>query len=148
MLNQPCTSFSELKQVGDFLLANHKKPVDSYASAKDVKIDVAEPVHIESEDEYNKIVKKNRLLVLDFFATWCCPCTSIAPKFTQLANKYKDAVFVKVDVDQQPSIMSRYEVNCMPTFVFIKDGAVIDRLEGADSKTLESKVKSLVELLQ
>ena len=77
-------------------------------------------------------------VVIDFFATWCGPCKRIAPYFEDLADKYYPAVlFLKVDVDEAPELVDRFDISAMPTFVFLKDGKLVKRVEGADVTGLE-----------
>lgn len=77
-------------------------------------------------------------VVIDFFATWCGPCKRIAPAFEDLADKYYPAIaFFKVDVDESPELVEMYSISAMPTFVFLKNGQVVKRVEGADMAALE-----------
>eukprot|EP00953_Heterococcus_sp_UTEX-ZZ885_P024889 13568-Heterococcus_DN1.PRE.3 len=85
----------------------------------------------------------NMLVCVDFFATWCGPCKTIAPKFKAMAEEFPKAVLLKVDVDQNKDASERYSVSSMPTFVFIKNGKVLDTIKGADEATLKAKLKSL-----
>ena len=77
-------------------------------------------------------------VVIDFFATWCGPCKRIAPTYEKLADALPNIVFLKVDVDESPDLVNQYDISAMPTFVFLKDGKEIKRVEGADMAQLES----------
>ena len=83
-------------------------------------------------------------VVIDFFATWCGPCKKIAPAFEKLAEVYPSIAFLKVDVDESGELVDRYEVQAMPTFIFIKDGVVVKRIEGADLRAMEEGFALLV----
>ena len=77
-------------------------------------------------------------VVIDFFATWCGPCKRIAPVFESLAEKLSSRiVFLKVDVDEAPELLDLYDISAMPTFIFLKDGKLVRRVEGADLMALE-----------
>jgi len=82
----------------------------------------------------------NKLVVVDFWATWCPPCVMIGPKFAALADLETSVDFYKVDVDKSDEICSAAQISCMPTFLFYKNGEVVDRLEGAS----EPRLKELV----
>ena len=98
--------------------------------------------HIVQVSEMEKLVKESTsLIVIDFSATWCGPCQRIGPIFEQLSGKYSDVVFVKIDVDEAAEIAEGYDVSCMPTFLFLKNGKeACKRLEGADPNALESNI--------
>lgn len=83
----------------------------------------------------------DKLIVIDFFATWCGPCKIIAPYMEELSTKYENVVFLKVDVDENEEIASEYNVTCMPTFVFVKNKAKVNDFSGAN----KDKLKELVE---
>ena len=70
----------------------------------------------------------------------------IAPVFDELALATAEAgaVFCKVDVDKTPELADRYEVQGMPTFVFIKDGVVVERFAGASPQKLREVVEALL----
>ena len=83
-------------------------------------------------------------VVIDFFATWCGPCKRIAPTYEKLSESFPGIVFLKVDVDESPEIVNQYDINAMPTFVFLKDGKEVKRVEGADMAGLEAGFQLLV----
>ncbi|XP_044589096.1 thioredoxin-T-like isoform X2 [Cotesia glomerata] len=82
----------------------------------------------------------SKLVVIDFYATWCGPCKIIGPKIEELAGEHTEVVFVKVDVDECEDIATEYNINSMPTFVFIKNGKVLDDFSGANVDKLVSSV--------
>jgi thioredoxin 1 len=73
-----------------------------------------------------------KLVVVDFFATWCGPCKQIAPAFAELSGQHKKVVFLKVDVDQCKDLAASYGVSSMPTFLFLRNGKVLSKLAGAN----------------
>jgi thioredoxin 1 len=81
-----------------------------------------------------------KLIVLDFHATWCGPCKFIAPQIERMAAAYSDVTFAKIDVDQVKELAQRYGVRSMPTFKFIKNGEVVDTVSGASPKVLLNAV--------
>uniref|UniRef100_A0A8C2KCI0 Thioredoxin n=1 Tax=Cyprinus carpio TaxID=7962 RepID=A0A8C2KCI0_CYPCA len=84
----------------------------------------------------------NKLVVVDFTATWCGPCQNIAPFYKELSEKQENSnvVFLKVDVDDAQDVASFCDIKCMPTFHFYKDGKKIDEFSGSNQSKLEEKI--------
>ena len=91
----------------------------------------------KSEFENNS----NKLLIVDFTASWCGPCKTIAPVFEQLSNQFMTAVFLKVDVDICRGTAASYGIRAMPTFMFFLHGQKVDEMKGADPTTLQQKIQ-------
>uniref|UniRef100_A0A0D9WIE8 Phloem sap 13 kDa protein 1 n=1 Tax=Leersia perrieri TaxID=77586 RepID=A0A0D9WIE8_9ORYZ len=87
-----------------------------------------------------------KLVVIDFTASWCGPCRVIAPIFADLAKNHPNVVFLKVDVDELKPIAEQFSVEAMPTFLFMKEGDVKDRVVGAMKDELTNKVKLHAEM--
>ena len=85
-----------------------------------------------------------KLVIIDFSATWCGPCKMIAPIYSKLSDMYPNALFLKVDVDENPQAAAKYQVSAMPTFLFIKGGDVVDKIQGANQDALESMLSDLM----
>ncbi len=75
-------------------------------------------------------------VVIDFFATWCGPCIRIASVYKELAEKYSKVAFLKVDVDESEHIASKFNIESLPTFVLLKNGVEVTRIEGANPNAL------------
>ena len=85
----------------------------------------------------------DKLLVIDFTATWCPPCKMIGPKFEAMAGEFTDCVLKKVDVDANSEAAQAAGIQCMPTFKFYKGGQEITaaKIEGAN----EAKIRENIE---
>lgn len=78
------------------------------------------------------LIKENTYVFVDFWAIWCGPCKMVAPIVEQLAQEYDGKVqFAKVDVEDQPELTARFEVQSIPTILFFKDGEQVDSSIGA-----------------
>ncbi|KAJ8390319.1 hypothetical protein AAFF_G00108880 [Aldrovandia affinis] len=101
---------------------------------------------IEDKDGFDKALKEagDKLVVVDFTATWCGPCQSIAPFFKGLSENpdNSNVVFLKVDVDDAQDVASFCDIKCMPTFHFYKNGKRIDDFSGSNQAKLEEKVNT------
>lgn len=72
-------------------------------------------------DKNKTFVREGKLpIILDFYATWCKPCKMLAPHLHALLEKYKGKIIIyEIDVDKEPELAQRFNVNAMPTLVFI-----------------------------
>jgi len=88
---------------------------------------------IELTDEtFESEVAKNRLTVVDFWAPWCGPCRMMAPVVDGLAKDYAGkAVFGKLNVDENVSVPTKYQIMSIPTLLVFKNGKLVDRITGA-----------------
>jgi len=102
------------------------------------KIQAGHVVPCHSETEYQEILKEvgDRLVVVDCFAPWCPPCNAMAPIFEALASEYTDVVFIKIDMDQVPSLKGELGVWALPTFCFYRYGKKQGSFMGANEKLL------------
>merc|ERR1712203_592457 len=83
-----------------------------------------------------------KLVVVDFFATWCGPCKMIAPVLEELSKTLEDVVFLKVDVDDVEEVAAEYKITAMPTFIFLKKNEQVAELKGANVEKLKELVES------
>ncbi|XP_063900116.1 thioredoxin-like protein 1 isoform X2 [Zophobas morio] len=94
---------------------------------------------VSSDAEFSALVGSagNKLVVVDFYATWCGPCRSFSPVFLELSSKfYSSCLFLKVDIDMCKETTRCYSVSSVPTFIFIKNGKKVDFFSGADKNRL------------
>ncbi|KAB2032065.1 hypothetical protein ES319_D05G346100v1 [Gossypium barbadense] len=85
--------------------------------------------------------QSNKLLVIDFSATWCGPCKWMEPVIEEYANLYADVEFIKIDVDTLEDVARQFKVEAMPTFVLVKKGKEICRLVGAKKTELQKLIE-------
>lgn len=87
---------------------------------------------------------KGKIVVVDFFATWCEPCKRIAPLYEQLSAKHeKLASFLKIDVDKVRDIAQAAGVSALPSFGIYHEGALLELQKGGDPVALEAKISAL-----
>ncbi|KAL3526485.1 hypothetical protein ACH5RR_011141 [Cinchona calisaya] len=89
---------------------------------------------------FNNSKQLNKLMVVDFAASWCGPCKMMEPVVKDMAAKYTDIDFVKIDVDELSDVAQEFRVQAMPTFLLLKQGKEIERVVGGKKDELEKKI--------
>jgi thioredoxin 1 len=100
---------------------------------------------ITSKEEFETILSEeagDKLVVVDFTATWCGPCKAIAPEFQRLSEKYPDVIFIKVDVDKCKAVAQAQNISAMPTFKFFKHNTLYHMLRGASAQMIEKAIQT------
>ncbi|XP_055283540.1 thioredoxin [Moschus berezovskii] len=122
-----------------FHLLHRQVPHQTPPAAKMVK-------QIESKYAFQEALNSagEKLVVVDFSATWCGPCKMIKPFFHSLSEKYSNVVFLEVDVDDCQDVAAECEVKCMPTFQFFKKGQKVGEFSGANKEKLEATINELI----
>ena len=87
-----------------------------------------------------------KLVYVDVWATWCGPCKQIAPKIEELSKneQYSEVSFYVYDIDDDDEITEEY-IEVIPTFLFFKDGELVDKVTGADYKGVVKKLDEMLE---
>lgn len=87
------------------------------------------------DSNFDEVVRKHRLVVVDCWAPWCGPCLVVSPIVEELAEKYAGKVtFGKLNVDENPQTVGRFGILGIPTLLIIKNGEEVDRIVGAVPK--------------
>ncbi len=88
-----------------------------------------------------EVLRSDKPVLVDFWAEWCAPCSIMAPTVEALANEYADRAKVgKVNVDENQSVTSRYNIRGIPTLLLLKDGQIEQQWVGATSKDAVVKI--------
>lgn len=101
---------------------------------------------LTTQDFNAEIMNGNAPAMVDFYADWCGPCKSMAPTVDQMSIDYTGRMKIaKVNVDRNPELAQQFGVMSIPTFVFIKNGQVVDKVLGAQSRaTMDGLVKRVL----
>eukprot|EP00292_Cryptomonas_paramecium_P015454 CAMPEP_0113663576 /NCGR_PEP_ID=MMETSP0038_2-20120614/1229_1 /TAXON_ID=2898 /ORGANISM="Cryptomonas paramecium" /LENGTH=127 /DNA_ID=CAMNT_0000578639 /DNA_START=174 /DNA_END=557 /DNA_ORIENTATION=- /assembly_acc=CAM_ASM_000170 len=90
-------------------------------------------VEAGNEESFNAALQDSQMpAVVDFFATWCGPCTVLAPHLEEVAKEYKGKIrFLKIDSDQNEDLAIAQEIAALPSLLFIKQGKILQKIEGS-----------------
>jgi len=92
---------------------------------------------ITSKNFKEEVLKSDKTVLIDFWATWCGPCRMLSPVIDELANEKGDVVKVcKINVDEEPELAQKFNVMSIPTLVVMKDGKVTNVSVGVKPKNV------------
>lgn len=84
---------------------------------------------------FNELIRDIRPVIVDFHALWCAPCKMQSPILKEVADELKDRIkVIKIDVDQNPEIASRYNIQSVPTLMIFKNSEIIYKQAGVHTR--------------
>lgn len=100
-----------------------------------------------TKQNFDSMIEKNEFVVIDFWADWCEPCHAFDPVYEQIANKYPEMLFTKVDVQQQPELVAEFTIRSVPTLMIFRQKIMVfceaGLLPGNAVEDLLNQAKSL-----
>ena len=101
-------------------------------------------IEITKENFEEEVLKSDKPVMVDFWATWCGPCMSLAPVVEEIANEHPEIKVGKINTDEQQELAREYHITAIPALKFFKNGKLVDHTEGALPKhVLEYHIDSL-----
>jgi thioredoxin 1 len=102
---------------------------------------INEPVNV-TDSAFEKVILQSTIpVVVDFWAPWCTPCKMVAPILEKLAKEYSGKLLVaKVDTDENPEWATKFEVQGIPTMLFVHNGKIVHTQVGALPEALLREV--------
>lgn len=98
-------------------------------------------LHLTSENFDQSVMQSDKPVLVDFWAPWCGPCQMMSPVIEELAGEMGEAVFGKVNVDEEQGLAQQHNILSIPTFIVFRGGKVVDQFSGAMNKeALKEKV--------
>ena len=110
--------------------SNNSKKQDTVKEAKSNVI-----IEINEDNFEEEVIKCDRKVLIDFYATWCGPCKSLEPVIEEVAQKNEDLKVVQIDVDKNRELTNKYSIQAMPTLIVVENGDEINRSVGVIPKS-------------
>ncbi len=87
-------------------------------------------IHITNQNFREEVVNSEKPVLLDFWASWCGPCSMLSPIIDEIAEDRDDIKVGKINVDEEPELASAFQVMSIPTVVVMKNGNVTGKSVG------------------
>ena len=91
-------------------------------------------INITNQNFNEEVLKSDKPVLIDFWASWCGPCRMIAPIIEEISEERSDIKVGKVNVDDEPELATQFGIMSIPTLVVMKDGELINKLVGVRPK--------------
>ena len=91
----------------------------------------------------SEVLKSDKPVVVDFWASWCGPCQMLHPIIDEIAQKVDKIKVCKININDEPELTEQYDVMSIPTLLFMKEGKIVQRTQGFQSKAEILKMMQL-----
>jgi len=90
--------------------------------------------NINKNNFEEEVIRSDKPVLLDFWASWCGPCRMVVPIVEEIAEEREDIKVCKINVDEEPELAARYQIMTIPTLMVMENGQVLKQVSGARPK--------------
>ena len=91
-------------------------------------------IKINKNNFNEEVLRSDKPVLLDFWASWCGPCRMVAPILDEIAEEREDIKVCKINIDEEPELASEYQIMSIPSLMVVRDGKIVSRSVGAKPK--------------
>ena len=91
-------------------------------------------IYVNQKNFQEEVVKSDKPVLIDFWASWCGPCRMISPVLDELAEENPDVKIVKINVDEESELANQFQVMSIPALFVLKDGKIVAQSLGVKPK--------------
>ncbi len=84
-----------------------------------------------TKESFEKIITGNDIVLIDFWASWCGPCKQFAPVFESLSESHPEAVFAKINTEEQQELAGHFQIRSIPTLMIFREQIIVFSQPGA-----------------
>lgn len=99
-------------------------------------------IHVDKQNFEQEVLKSDKPVLVDFWASWCGPCRMVGPILDEIAEEREDFKICKINVDEQQELAAQYQIMSIPTLMVFKEGKIVSQSAGAKPK---AQIVSMVE---